>query len=182
MVVSAGYHQVLFAAFYISSFLIVLFAAIRFSKSEKLSTGSVLLVLSITSFSTVVGSRLFTIPVADWLKVLISSTPDIEPGRSAIGGLLFGLASFIISVKMLGLGERSLVLYAWITPLTLGVQKIGCFFNGCCYGITTSSVFGIVYPRGTNAHFNHLLHGLIGSDSPVSAIFQENLCLRKLLD
>jgi phosphatidylglycerol---prolipoprotein diacylglyceryl transferase len=31
------------------------------------------------------------------------------------------------------------------TPLTQSIARIGCFFAGCCYGIETQSIFGIIY-------------------------------------
>jgi len=38
----------------------------------------------------------------------------------------------------------------WIAPgfaLGLFIGRWGCFFNGCCYGKPTSSIFGITFPK-----------------------------------
>lgn len=35
--------------------------------------------------------------------------------------------------------------------LAQGFGRIGCFFAGCCYGIETTSLFGIVFPEGSLA-------------------------------
>jgi phosphatidylglycerol:prolipoprotein diacylglycerol transferase len=51
----------------------------------------------------------------------------------------------------------------YITPgWAIGIffNKIGCFLNGCCFGIPTSSFIGVRYPEGSspyNFYYNKLL-------------------------
>jgi len=47
--------------------------------------------------------------------------------------------------------------------LAIGVGRIGCFLNGCCYGKLTHSWIGVSYPAVNNppAYIQHLRDGLI---------------------
>jgi prolipoprotein diacylglyceryltransferase len=158
----------LFAFFYALSFTAVFVVVVIFSIRRKIPLQSVLLLLTTVTLMTIIGSRLFTAPFKDWGYIASAGNLDNFHGRSAMGGLLFGLAGFIISQKILGLGRPIVELYAWISPIGFGIQKIGCFLNGCCFGRPTSLPWGISYPVGTSAHFHHLLNGLIDQNASYS--------------
>jgi phosphatidylglycerol:prolipoprotein diacylglycerol transferase len=160
--------KLLFSFFYIFSFTAISFIAVIFSQKRQIPVKSVLLILTITTLMTITGSRLFTIPVSEWGQSIITDYSSTHSGRSAIGGFLFGLTGFLISTKIFSPGPAVLVFYAWVTPLGLGIQKIGCFMNGCCYGVLTNSELGVLYPKGTCAHFSHLIRGIISNNSLVS--------------
>ncbi len=120
--------------------------------------------LTTVALFTILGSRLFAVPLTHWLKMISAGSFVMEPGRSAMGGLLFGLAGLFISRRYLGIGPSIFNLFAWLAPLGFGVQKLGCFFNGCCYGSPTDLPWGISYPTGTIAHYYQWMHGLIGEN------------------
>lgn len=54
--------------------------------------------------------------------------------------------------------------------IALGIflTRIGCFLNGCCYGKPTDSPFGVSFPKGSYAYYNHLRNGLISPESSSS--------------
>jgi prolipoprotein diacylglyceryltransferase len=153
--------QFFFAVFYIISFILTFAAVILFSRKHRLPLRSVLLMLTTVALFTILGSRLFAISLNHWVRIITTGSFVTEPGRSATGGLLFGLAGLVFSQRYLGIGTPILNLYAWLAPLSFGIQKIGCFFNGCCFGKPTDMPWGISYPTGTNAHHYQWIHGLI---------------------
>jgi prolipoprotein diacylglyceryltransferase len=157
-----------FALFYVLSFTVPLILVIVFSIKRKIPFRSVLLMLTTVSLLTILGSRLFFIPINEWPRIF-SAGSDLEyPNRSAIGGMLFGLAGLIFSQKFLGIEDPILELYAWITPLGLGIQKIGCFINGCCFGEPTGLPWSVRYPTGTSAHFHQWISGTIETNAGFS--------------
>jgi phosphatidylglycerol:prolipoprotein diacylglycerol transferase len=123
--------------------------------------------LTTISLFSVIGSRLFTIPIADWWSA-ISMESMVYNNRSAIGGLLFGLLGLFVSQRVFGFNRPMLDLYAWISPVALGIVKFGCLFNGCCFGIPTTGDWGLHYAQGTHAHFNQWSAGLLASDTALT--------------
>lgn len=113
--------------------------------------------------ATIVGTKLFLLPFAQWFtffNIFTTETITIS-GRSAIGGILLGLITLLLLYRILGLHPSILTVYAWSRPIALGIQKLGCLFNGCCYGHQTNIPCGISYTEGTHAHFYQWQTGII---------------------
>jgi len=73
-----------------------------------------------------------------------------------IGGLIGGITCFLILLKYFYKDDNKdikKILNTLITGVVLAhaFGRIGCFFAGCCYGIPTESVLGVVFPHG-HAH------------------------------
>ena len=150
-----------FSFFYVLSFGVTFTLFIVLSNRLKIPLRSVLLLLTTVTLCTIIGSRLSTIPVSQWGQIIVSGRYEEYNGRYAIGGLLLGLAGLVLSLYLLRIDKSILNLYAWISPIGFGIQKIGCFFNGCCYGKHSDLPWSIQYPIGTSAHYHQLLNGLI---------------------
>ncbi len=54
----------------------------------------------------------------------------------------------------------------WTPPLlaVLGIARIGCWLEGCCYGVP-ASYLGMSFPMGSPAYQRHLAQGLIPPDA-----------------
>ncbi len=108
-----------------------------------------------------VGGRLLYV-ITHWsefaLRPLYAFLP-IRPG-GAVGysglvyyggvGLAIPVAAWLVQRWRLDTWK---VLDAGAPALALGtaVGRLGCFFNGCCYGRPTDGVLGMVFPRGSLA-------------------------------
>ncbi len=51
----------------------------------------------------------------------------------------------------------------WAIPLGLTWGRIGCWFNGCCFGVITDSKVGISFPSGSQASRQQFEQGLLSS-------------------
>ena len=51
----------------------------------------------------------------------------------------------------------------WCIPFGLAWGRIGCFFNGCCFGSVTSSPVGVVFPAASQASHQQFEVGLLSS-------------------
>ena len=74
---------------------------------------------------------------------------------SIIGALAGGIIFFIIGKWLLNVSDPLSDIYAIVTAVIIGVGRIGCFINGCCFGSETSLPWGVTYPTGTSAHWLH---------------------------
>ena len=68
-------------------------------------------------------------------------------GFSMYGGLL-GSALVLIFWTWFGRTRILPLLDALTLPsaIAFALARVGCFLNGCCYGVPTSSIFGVVFP------------------------------------
>ena len=83
-------------------------------------------------------------------------------GKSFCGGLFGGgIAAWLF----LHVRRRSIARYGdiLVTGLSLGyaIGRVGCFLNGCDFGIRTGLPWGVAYPPGTEAYADHLSRGWI---------------------
>jgi len=77
-----------------------------------------------------------------------------HPGELASSGLvsfgavigLLGLGFIMSKIYQISIGQ-TLDVISITLPLILGVYRIGCVLNGCCYGQETDSLFGIYLPN-----------------------------------
>ncbi|MDQ7821789.1 MAG: prolipoprotein diacylglyceryl transferase [Candidatus Eremiobacteraeota bacterium] len=96
----------------------------------------------------VVGARFVYVllHLSEYLKHPISMFNVREGGLAWHGGFLGGLVAFIIysKVKKINLYEF-LDLCAAPVILGLAIGRIGCFLNGCCLGMETTSHWGMVF-------------------------------------
>ena len=61
-----------------------------------------------------------------------------------LGGLLFSVPAIFVARRLVHLEDSILDAYAFVLPLGMCIQRIGCFLNGCCFGSTTSG-WGVQY-------------------------------------
>ena len=167
MTISANNPHVFYQFFYLLAFIFMFSVVIYKSIKRGYHLRSVLLMLTTITLFTVIGTRLFTIPIEDWVTAINTKAPEFN-NRSSIGGLLFGLIGIIFSQRIFGFKRPMLDLFAWLAPIALGITKLGCLFNGCCYGLPFNGFWGIQYPESTHAHFNHWFSGSIEKDAILS--------------
>jgi phosphatidylglycerol:prolipoprotein diacylglycerol transferase len=100
---------------------------------------------------------------------------DPSYGPKTLYGAVLGLPLGVAAVRGLRRGFWGAV-DCW-TPalfLVLGVCRVGCFLQGCCYGLP-SATFGVRFATGPPAYFEHLRRGLIGSGDPALPVVPTQL-------
>ncbi len=68
-------------------------------------------------------------------------------GLTLYGGLFGGVVTFILFSKIKRLNVMKMLdLFAPSVILGIAFGRIGCFLNGCCYGIEAPVGFGVIFP------------------------------------
>ncbi len=149
---------------FIIPFLILLITGIR----NKYNMASWLAMMMVASFFFLAGTRFSTFTMDDWATLLKDGSWPVTYHRFALGGLCFALGGVLLAKKVLGFTQPVLRLYAWVLPIGLAVQKVGCLLSGCCFGTVTGLPWGISYAAGTIPYYDHLVSGLIDTGSVCS--------------
>ena len=93
---------------------------------------------------------------------------------SPAGSSIYG--AFLVVFPMLWLYARHArfsalrFLDAGAPAMALGeaMTRVGCFLNGCCYGIPWSGPLAVAFPRESFAYHDQIAHGLLSPTAPHS--------------
>jgi len=66
------------------------------------------------------------------------------------------------------------VVFPWI-PLAQAFGRMGCFFNGCCYGVRSEAPWALQFPPGSPPHAAHYGFGVNQADAWSHAIHPTQL-------
>lgn len=153
-----------FAAFYTAAFLVSFLILLLEGRRRKIPQLPWLIVIATGFISFVIGCRIVTYSKNDWNAILANQPVDHVTGLVMLGGLLFCVPSILLVKRLLRLEESVLDAYAFVLPVGMCLQRIGCFFNGCCFGSVTTG-WGVHYGIGTSAFFDHASEGIIPVDN-----------------
>ncbi len=143
------------------AFAAAIFISIHRGKKVGIDPGRIWDLALIVLFTSLLGARLTYVFThinefkGNWLAIINPVQPD---GRIGIAGMvLLGgvVAATIASIWYLKRKKQPVWQFAdVIAPalaLGIGIGRIGCFANGCCYGMPTDSWLGVVFPKGSVA-------------------------------
>lgn len=75
-------------------------------------------------------------------------------GLSMFGGLILAIFSSIVYLRIKKLNVQKIAdIVAPSIMLGLGVARLGCFLNGCCFGKPTQSFLGVIFPPDSPAGY-----------------------------
>ena len=159
--------------FYIIAFLTCFVVLIVEGRMRNFPVLPWLLVIATGFIFFVLGCRIFAYSIEDWKTVLTYQAPDHATGLVMLGGLLLSVPAILASKRLVNLSASSLDAYAFILPVGMCIQRLGCLMAGCCYGTVTHG-FGIRYGIDTPAFYEHSLQAIIPGDAihslPVHAV------------
>ncbi len=142
-----------YAFFMLLAIFIGLIVYFKNAKKEKgLGENSIYLI-----FAALIGGILGAkIPI--WIlnfPTIISSWPNIYPilsGRTITGSLVGGTLGVLYIKKKLKIKGRKGNVFAPAIAIGMAIGRIGCFLQGCCYGIATNLPWGINFGDGILRH------------------------------
>ncbi len=102
-------------------------------------------------------------PGSPTLEASASLLRPWEGGLAYYGGLAGGAVVLIVAARRNGVAPLALLdLVAPVSALALGVTRVGCFLNGCCFGRPSALPWAVSYPPGSPAQLQHAALGWVG--------------------
>jgi phosphatidylglycerol---prolipoprotein diacylglyceryl transferase len=144
------------------SFLLGVMLAIRRAKKAGLDPNLIIDLSFVVLVSAIVGSRFFYViyHLDEFSNNLLDIINPFHSGYVGIAGLsmMGGVVLAILSAFIFFVIKRK---SPWPTfdvmmpvfMLGVGITRIGCFLNGCCFGLPTHSQCGVVFPSESQAGY-----------------------------
>ncbi|MFH1746342.1 MAG: prolipoprotein diacylglyceryl transferase family protein [Planctomycetota bacterium] len=107
------------------------------------------------------------------LMNIILAVIDVRKGGLEVyGGVLCACLGAVIYLAARGHSVRWYMdIMAPSTALGMGIGRIGCFLNGCCWGAPCELPWAVEFPYGSNAAWEQWYDGEPGTDLPKELIF-----------
>lgn len=145
-----------------AAFLIGILWARKRAIKAKIPPDQVVDLSLIVLIASVVGSRFFYViyhldefsdNLLDIVNPFHGDSVGIS-GLSMMGGVILALVSAFLyiaikKIKPWPLFDAMMPMFA----LGIGIVRVGCFLNGCCYGLPSHDHFGVVFPPDSAAGF-----------------------------
>lgn len=165
LTVGSQYGGFYFDLFYILAFLLATIWMLWEGHRNKFHWVSWLLVLAISRLFFIIGTKVISYSTVDWIYFFqqFEFLPTNE--KVILGGFIFGLVAFWSGVKLFRFPISSFDTLAIVLPLSIFVQRIGCFILGCCFGTPTAVPWGVRYSFGTLPHMHQFQQGLIQANT-----------------
>jgi prolipoprotein diacylglyceryltransferase len=154
--------------FYFLAFIIAFIWMLYFGIKNKYNLVSWLLTIAFTRLLFITGTKIFSYSAEEWNLMLTNFYIPPTTGKILLGGLLLSIIGYLIIKPFFRLKNDVLDAFAIALPLSMVLQRIGCFIAGCCHGKVTELPWGIQYKPGTLPHFHQFEAGLIESSSLLS--------------
>jgi phosphatidylglycerol:prolipoprotein diacylglycerol transferase len=145
---------------YLTGGVVFFFAA----REKKLATEGIGRIVAVAFLGGVIGAKLTEWIFMGW-PFKMSPALILDPnrgGKSLLGGLLIGWLCAEIAKRRMGIKRPTGDLFALALPAGEAVARIGCYFNGCCFGAETTSSIAI-YQHGAWRYPSQIVSSLVAA-------------------
>ena len=164
MLITTTNGSLYFTFFYSLAFLLTFLMLLWEGYQRKIPVISWVLLLIFSIVSFIAGTKIFAFSREEWLFMLNNTALVPTSEKILLGGILFAVLAIVTGKYVLRIKQPLLDAFAFVFPLGIGIQKFGCFFNGCCYGKQTTLPWGVQYAVNSGPHIYQYQSGLIKSD------------------
>ncbi|HWA82780.1 MAG TPA: prolipoprotein diacylglyceryl transferase family protein [Fimbriimonadaceae bacterium] len=141
--------EVFTALGYLVGLLVLVWTAVQ----KRLATDGMAWVALSGLVGGILGAKLTELIFEGWpLKVsLLAGLDPRAGGRALLGGMICGWIAVEVAKRRLGIRRSTGDLFALALPAGEAVGRIGCYFNGCCFGTVCDEPWA-VYQHGAMRH------------------------------
>lgn len=137
------------------AFLVAVLISLYYAKKEKIDADVIFELAIYGMIAAILGSRfLYVVGQWDQYKDNLLEIFMIQKGGLAfLGGLMLGILVFAWIAKRRGIPLLKILdVVAPGAALGYAIARVGCFLNGCCFGLPTDAPWGMRFPFGSLAY------------------------------
>ncbi len=138
------------------SFIAGILLALRRARARGLNQNQMINMSLLIMLAGIVGARIMYV-IPHWNEFSANPLDIISPFQSSgsiglTGLTMYGgfIAAVLVSILYLRVNRLSVWkacdAFAPSIALGIGISRVGCFMNGCCFGLPTESALGVVFP------------------------------------
>ncbi len=138
------------------SFLVGIILALRRARARGLNQNKMINMSLLIMLAGIVGARIMYV-IPHWNEFSANPLDIISPfqssgsigltGLTMYGGFIAAILVSILYLRVNGLSVwKTCDAFAPSIALGIGISRVGCFMNGCCFGLPTESALGVVFP------------------------------------
>lgn len=138
------------------SFIAGILLALRRSRARGLNQNQMINMSLLIMVAGIVGARIMYV-IPHWNEFSANPLDIISPFQSSgsiglTGLTMYGgfIAAILVSILYLRVNRLSVWkacdAFAPSIALGIGISRVGCYMNGCCFGLPTESALGVVFP------------------------------------
>lgn len=134
-------------------FIVGVLVYFKIARSEKKYNDNTIFIFAAALIFGIIGAKI-PILISNYKLILDDPTNIVLylSGRTVVGGLIGGTLGVIFIKKSLNIKERRGNLIAPAAAIGIGIGRIGCFLQGCCYGKPTDLKFGVDFGDNIYRH------------------------------
>jgi len=149
-----------------AAFLVGTWLSLREARRLALDEDRLVTVILVVLVSSVIGARALYVleHVQEFRREWGSALAVWQGGLTLYGGVVAGTVAGLLAARQLSLPMWTVadaVTPAFAIGTVLG--RIGCFLNGCCYGVPWNGPWAVIFPRESFAFEDQVASGLIPS-------------------
>lgn len=147
------------------------------ARQRRLATNGIGILVGVGIIAGLLGAKVTQVVAEGW-PLRLSTAAAFDPrngGRALLGGVVCGWIGVEIAKRRMGIRRSTGDLFALALPAGEAVGRIGCYLNGCCYGVEADLPWS-VYQHGALRHPAQLYSAVVAL-----AIFTTLLWLRPKL-
>jgi prolipoprotein diacylglyceryltransferase len=159
------FDHAIFPVFYIAGAIVFTLLFFIGGRKHRIPAEQQLLFFTLTVFFSILFSKLLSSGFISQLPSFLETGElDFSFTKSVGGGVAGALLALVLCSYLLRRNNLQELLFpGWL--IGLAVIKVGCFLEGCCYGIECQHLIGVTYGEGTPAFINAVLSGALDSHS-----------------
>ena len=137
----------------LAGYLVGALVLIWFAYRRKVATSGMAIVAAWGFIGAIAGAKISQMVAQGWpFRIPFWAVADPESGgRALLGGIVAGWIGVEVAKWRLGIKRSTGDLFALALPAGEAIGRIGCFYNGCCYGVECQLPWA-VYQHGALRH------------------------------